>query len=199
MQPFAFFTFLTQNRLKMEQQTVNTGIHSSVIAAAKNADNNAFKELYNLYSKAMYNISYRIVNNKDEAEDVLQEAFLKAFQNIQKFENAMAFGGWLKKVVINRSIDLVRKRKINFVAIDDKTQGIEEEEENAEYEVETLRSCILELPDNYRIVLTLFLFENQSHKEIATLLNISEGTSKSHFHRAKKKLLTLLKEKKHEY
>ncbi len=181
----------------MEQPTANTTIRPSLIAAAKNADNTAFKELYNLYAKAMYNISYRIVNNKDEADDVLQEVFIKAFQNISKFENAMAFGGWLKKVVINCSIDVVRKRRINFIAIDDKTLGVQEEEEDdAEYEVEKLRSCILELPDNYRIVLTLFLFENQTHKEIATLLNISEGTSKSHFFRAKKKLLTLLKEKK---
>ena len=164
--------------------------------AAQNGDNSAFRELYNLYAAAMYSISYRIVNNKDEAEDVLQESFLKAFQNIRKFDNTNSFGGWLKKVVINGSIDQVRRRKISFVPIDDAKHDLEVEEDNMRFDVETLRACIQQLPDNYRIVLTLFLFEDQSHKEIAALLNISEGTSKSHFHRAKKKLLTLLNEKK---
>ena len=169
---------------------------ASLLAAAKNGHNAAFRELYGLYVNAMYNISYRIVNNKDEAEDVLQDSFLKAFQNISRFETTHAFGGWLKKVVINGSIDQVRKRRISFVPIDDRTNSVEIEEEDMLFDAETLRSCILELPDNYRVVLTLFLFEDQSHKEIAALLNISEGTSKSHFHRAKKKLLTLLNEKK---
>lgn len=181
----------------MENSALKTDTVSSFITAAQNGDNSAFRKLYDLYVNAMYNISYRIVNNKDEAEDVLQESFLKAFQSIRKFDNGNSFGGWLKKVVINSSIDQVRKRRISFVPIDDVTHNLEIEEENMRFDAETLRACIQELPDNYRVVLTLFLFEDQSHKEIATLLNISEGTSKSHFHRAKKKLLTLLNEKKH--
>lgn len=180
----------------MERTAAKTDPVSSFLAAAQNGDNSAFRELYNAYAGAMYSISYRIVNNTNEAEDVLQESFLKAFQNIKKFDTSNAFGGWLKKVVINASIDQVRKRRISFVPIDDAKHDLEIEEESMRFDAETLRACIQELPDNYRVVLTLFLFEDQSHKEIAALLNITEGTSKSHFHRAKKKLLTLLNEKK---
>src|SRR6218665_2834949 len=113
----------------MERSAVKTDRVSSLITAAQNGDNSAFRALYDLYVQAMYSISYRIVNNRDEAEDVLQESFLKAFQGIKKFDNANAFGGWLKKVVINSSIDLVRKRRISFVPIDDATHNLEIEEE----------------------------------------------------------------------
>jgi RNA polymerase sigma-70 factor (ECF subfamily) len=175
----------------MEKPDLKAG--SSLITDCRNGDAKAFRALYGQFSKAMYNISIRIVNNSEEAEDVLQEAFLKAFQDMERFENENAFGGWLKRVVINCSIDLVRKRKITFVSIEDE-DPVEEEDEELSYTVETLRKCIQKLPDNYRIVLTLFLFEEQSHKEIASLLNITEVTSKTHYHRAKKKLLQLLKE-----
>jgi len=82
-----------------------------LISRCKNGDNSAFKEIYQLFSKAMFNISMRIVNRIDEAEDILQESFLKAFQNIKSFENEAAFGSWLKRVVVNNSIDFIRKQK----------------------------------------------------------------------------------------
>lgn len=182
----------------MNGPTLDTNNTNSLLSRLKSGDDQAFRELYKAYAKAMYNISYRIVNNKDEAEDVLQESFLKAFQNIQKFENTNAFGGWLKRVVINTSIDLVRKRKLNFISVEE-TDIADTEEEDVQYDVVTLRECILQLPDHHRIVLSLFLFEDQSHKDIAALLNITEGTSKSHYHRAKKKLVQLIKERKHEH
>lgn len=182
----------------MENRILDTPAHSSLLSRVKSGDNKAFQGLYTAFSKAMFNISYRIVNNKDEAEDVLQDSFLKAFQNIQKFENENAFGGWLKRVVINSSIDLVRKRKLSFISVEEANIA-ETEDEEIQYDVESLRACILQLPDNHRIVLSLFLFEDQSHKDIAALLNITEGTSKSHYHRAKKKLVQLIKEKKHEH
>jgi RNA polymerase sigma-70 factor, ECF subfamily len=173
----------------------------SLLSRCKKGENAAYKELYGRYAKAMLNISLRIVNNKDEAEDVLQESFLKAFQNIANFDAEAAFGSWLKRVVINRSIDLVRKQNRNFISLDHEDYAEEQEEEEAvdsdmAYDIESLKTCIAELPDGYRLVLTLFLFEKCSHKEIAAMLSISEGTSKSQYNRAKKKLIQRIRQKK---
>jgi RNA polymerase sigma factor (sigma-70 family) len=168
----------------------------SLLRRCQQGDNAAFKELYGLYSKAMLNISVRIVNNVNEAEDILQESFLKAFQQIKTFDKEAAFAGWLKRVIINRSIDVVRKQKELFVSLD-KTDVAEREEEDNEvaYNVQTVKQCINELPDGFRVVLCLYLFEDYGHKEIASMLGISEGTSKSQYNRAKKKLIQLVKQK----
>src|ERR1043165_7822957 len=111
----------------MENQDTDT--RSSLISRCKSGDRQAFKKLYDLYSKAMYNISIRIVNNSDEAEDILQESFLKAVQDMSRFESEAAFGGWLKRVVINRSIDQVRRRKPSFVSIGENDHDLAEEDE----------------------------------------------------------------------
>lgn len=159
-------------------------------------DKQAFREFYDLYSKAMLNISLRIVNNTEEAEDILQESFLAAFQNIGKIESDTGFGGFLKRIVINRSIDLIRKRKIDFQPLDDaRYLGEELPEENQRYDITVLRNCLQELPDGFRVVISLYLFENYSHREIGNLLNITEGTSKSQYNRAKKKLAELYSKK----
>ena len=174
---------------KIEQKELN----SSLVNRCKKGDNKAYKELYGLYAKAMFNISLRIVNSTDDANDVLQEAFIKAFQSIQKFDNQAAFGGWLKRVVVNQSIDVIRKKKENFISVD-QVGNLEEDEvefEEIVYDVESVRESMLELADGYRIILTLYLFEDYSHKDIASMLNISEGTSKSQYNRAKKKIIQL--------
>lgn len=178
--------------------------NSTLVNRCKKGDNRAYKELYELYAKAMYNISLRIINNSEDANDILQEAFIKAFQSIEKFENQAAFGGWLKRVVINQSIDVVRKKKENFISIDNLGNTEEEDEietsgENIEYDVESIREAMQELPDGYRVVLTLYLFEEYSHKEISTMLNISEGTSKSQYNRAKKKIVQLIHQKNYSH
>ncbi len=171
-------------------------IEDSVINRCKKGDNLAFKEIYNLYNKAMYNISFRLLNNLDDSNDVLQESFTKAFQNIHNFENEAAFGSWIKRVVINHSIDLLKKKKNNAISID-QIEIVEEIDEpnDIKYDIEIVKKCIQELPDGYRIVLTLYLFEDYSHKEIANTLKISEGTSKSQYNRAKKKIIQLIQDK----
>ena len=169
----------------------------AIIERCKSGDRTAFQELYNLYVKAMFNISLRILNNSDEAEEVLQDSFLKVFSKIDSYDKTYAFGAWLKRIVINGSLDVLKKRKINFVPLDEANFRQEEDNTNEEeylYEVEIIKKCIKELPDGFRAVLTLFVFEEHSHKEIAALLNISEGTSKSQYNRAKKKLIELVKQ-----
>src|SRR5688572_136063 len=92
---------------------------TSLLLRCKNGENSAFKELYQQYARAMLNISIRIVNDKSEAEDILQECFLKAFQQVKRFDKEAAFGTWLKRVVINRSIDIIRKKKDMFTSLDE--------------------------------------------------------------------------------
>ena len=164
----------------------------AIIERCKKGERKAFQELYNLYAKAMFNISVRILNNSDESEEVLQDAFLKAFEKIDTYDKKYSFGVWLKRIVINRSLDVLKKRKLNFVAID-AADFVQEEEEEDIYDVEVVKKCIQELPDGYRTILSLFVFEECSHKEIAELLGISEGTSKSQYNRAKKRLIELVK------
>ncbi len=168
----------------------------AVIERCRNGDRTAFRELYNLYAKAMFNISLRILNNSDEAEEVLQDSFLKVFSKIDSYDKTYAFGAWLKRIVINGSLDVLKKRKVNFVSLDEAQYCHEEDidEDDALCGVEILKKCIAELPDGFRAVLTLFVFEEYSHKEIAKELGISEGTSKSQYNRAKKKLIELVKQ-----
>jgi RNA polymerase sigma factor (sigma-70 family) len=172
-------------------------VNSQVISRCKEGDNRAQYELYKLYSKAMFNVSMRITNDYAEAEDVLQEAFISAFKNLHSYKAEASFGSWLKKIVINASINAIRKRKNELVPIDERT--IEDlpdthEEDDFEWKVDNVRKAIQKLPDGYRVVLSLYLLEGFDHAEIGEVLGISESTSKSQYSRAKKKLLEIMKE-----
>jgi RNA polymerase sigma factor (sigma-70 family) len=166
------------------------------IERCRKGEKQAFKEFYELYCKAMFNIGLRILNDVEEAEDVLQESFVTAFEHIGSISSDAGFGGYLKKIVVNRSIDRLRKRKLNFLSLDE-ARYVEEDaqEEDREYKMDVLLACIRELPQGFQLILNLFLIEDYSHKEIAELLNISEGTSKSQYHRARKKLAELYHQK----
>jgi len=146
----------------------------------------------------MYNVGYRIVNDSDEAEDVLQEAFISAFNNLESYRGDSSFGAWLKRIVINKAINQVNKRKLDRLPEDDRWDVMEEEEvdvfEGFPFTVESVREAIERLPDGYRSVLSLYLLEGYDHGEIAEILGITESTSKSQFNRAKKKLKELLED-----
>ena len=152
-------------------------------------------ELYKLYAKAMYNVALRILNYEEEAEDVLQESFLDAFTRIVDFRQETTFGLWLKQIVINKSINYLRKRKFEFVSTDEVSE-VPDEVSADEYEVQLqadkIRKAITQLPDGYRVVLSLYLLEGYDHEEIAHILKISENTSRTQYMRAKKKLKSIL-------
>jgi RNA polymerase sigma factor (sigma-70 family) len=145
----------------------------------------------------MFNISLRIVNDQAEAEDVLQEAFLDAFSRINDFRQETTFGLWLKQIVINKSINYLRKRKLDLVSLNDIdiADRDDADEEDLQLQVEQIKTAISKLADGYRVVLTLYLFEGYDHQEIAEILNISENTSRSQYLRAKRKLHGLLGER----
>lgn len=152
-------------------------------------------ELYKLYAKAMYNVALRILNYEEEAEDVLQEAFLDAFTRIVDFRQETTFGLWLKQIVINKSINYLRKRKFEFVSTDEISEVPDEigaDDYDMKLQADEIRNAIKELPDGYRVVLSLYLLEGYDHEEISHILKISENTSRTQYMRAKKKLKSIL-------
>jgi len=174
--------------------------HHDLVVECKQGSKKACFELYRLYAKAMLNVAYRIVGSVDEAEDVLQDAFLDAFNRIKDFRQETTFGLWLKQIVVHRAINLLRKRKLEMVELgDDQLDNIPNEEaeddEEIQYKVAQVKEAMKLLPDGYRVVLSLYLLEGYDHEEIGQILNISENTSRTQFLRAKRKLYDILTHK----
>jgi RNA polymerase sigma-70 factor (ECF subfamily) len=145
----------------------------------------------------MLNVAYRIVGSVDEAEDVLQDAFIDAFNRIKDFRQETTFGLWLKQIVVHRAINTLRKRKLELVELgDDQLDNIPDEEiedgGEVQYKVAQVKEAIRELPEGYRLVISLYLLEGYDHEEIGQILKISENTSRTQFLRAKRKLNELL-------
>ncbi len=171
-------------------------IHRPIVERCRLGDRKAQYEVYKLYAKAMFNVALRITNNQAEAEDVLQEAFLSAFHHIQEYKGTSTFGSWLKKIVVNQALAALRKRRNEWVSLDNTDFAEEEQDtlsEEMEFQVETIRKAIQYLPDGYRIILSLYLLEGYDHQEIASILHISESTSKSQYSRARRKLLQVMR------
>ena len=172
-------------------------IHEYLIERCKSGDSIAQEEIYKRYARNMYNTAYRIVAHQAEAEDVLQESFLEVLTKIHEYRGDATFGAWLKRIVVNRSITVLRKRKFemtNTVELDnlaDTEYDFELLEEQSDL-VQKIKKGIEKLPEGYRVVLSLYLLEGYDHVEIAQVLNITESTSKSQFLRAKEKLRKVL-------
>lgn len=182
-------------------ETRYSNIHQDVIERCRKGDTKAQFELYKLYYKPMYNVSLGMVGNAVEAEDVMQEAFLNAFTKIDTYEGVVSFGAWLKRIVINRSLDYLKKRKVKFEELNEKIPDEEPSGINlSEIQMEQLKKAIQKLPDGYRVVLSLYLLEGYDHEEISQILGISNVSSRSQYMRAKIKLRQLLqKEEMFEY
>ena len=152
--------------------------------------------MFKSYSRGMYNICLRMIGNKQDAEDVLQDAFVNAYLKIHQLRSLDSFGAWIKRIVINQNIQFLRSQ-IMFADIDDIKAEMETQEETQleAYSMIRINEEIKQLPDGCRIIFNLFLLENYSHKEIAEILNISESTSKSQYRRARHLLQKRLKEK----
>ncbi|HOP00178.1 MAG TPA: sigma-70 family RNA polymerase sigma factor [Bacteroidales bacterium] len=174
-------------------------LHQNLLDACKVGDQKAQFQIYKLYYKAMYNTSLRIVNDSMEAEDIMQEAFLSAFEKIDTYSGTVSFGAWLKKIVINRSLDALGKKKAVFedieshVGLRDESEDETERYQEAGIRMEEVKEAIERLPDGYRVILSLYLLEGYDHDEIAEILKISSSTSRSQLSRAKQKLIGELK------
>jgi len=173
-----------------------------LIALCKNNNQKAQFEIYNRYSKAMYNVAYRIVKDEHFAQDVMQEGFLKAFTKINDYKQEVAFGAWLKKIVVNYSIDFYKKN--NAFQVEDLSKTLYKIEENDSFfsenidlnslKVKQVLDTISGLKDNYRMVLTLFYIEGYDQEEICEILNISYANCRTTLSRAKESLRKKLEE-----
>ncbi len=180
--------------------------HTDLVNRCRQGERKAQFELYKQYSRAMYNVCVRILNHQAEAEDALQEAFVAAFTNLHKFKSESTFGAWLKQIVVNQAIGQLRSRKQQFVDISEVTgeeednQYVPSEWQNDEHDewnadIELVQASMEKLPEGYRVVLSLYLFEGYDHEEIGQILSISETTSRTQYMRAKKRLLEIIKQR----
>jgi RNA polymerase sigma-70 factor (ECF subfamily) len=178
-------------------ETLYKNIYQEVIDRCRKGDRQAQFELYKLYYKPMYNICLRMAGNQVEAEDIMQEAFLNAFRNIESYAGKVSFGAWLKKIVVNRSLDYLKKKRIRFeeinerMAIPDEPVFMEMEENS----LENIQTAIGELPEKYRVMINLILIEGYNHEEVSEMLGISNVASRTQFFRAKQKLKEILRQK----
>lgn len=145
----------------------------------------AQKELYNTYKDKLFVLCLKYCANREDAQDVLQDAFVEIFQNISNYQNKGSFEGWIKKIAINQSITKYKKSIKNVSMDTDFKEEVEIELDVLKITSEEILKAIQELPNQYRLVFNLYFLDELSHKEIAEMLHISEGTSKSNLHRAK--------------
>lgn len=154
------------------------------------------------YADAMYNVCLRLVEHQEEAEDALQEAFIKIFNNIEQFRNESTIGAWIKQIVTNTCLNVLRKKKNLIIdELHENVEIVENEEENEEenayhFSMDEIKKAIEQLPQGYKVIFNLYMFENYTHKQIAGMLEISESTAKTQLFKAKKKLKELLLQKK---
>ena len=170
---------------------------SILSASCLRGNRKAQRQLYERYCDAMYNVSYRMLGSTAEAEDALQESFVDVFDKLITFREESSLGAWIKRIVINHCLNILKKRKIRFDELTETAQAIPEpmvhDDEDLHLEVSKVKNAIMGLPDGYRQVLTLYLIEGYDHGEIASILGIQETGSKSQYSRAKARLRELLK------
>ena len=172
-------------------------IHQSLIDKCLENDKEAQFSIYKLYYRSMYNTALRIVNRTDDAEDIMQEAFLTAFHKLKSYKGEVSFGTWLKRIVVNRSLDYLRKRKVEFEEVRSDLPIFEEErDDQTEYTIEEVKTAISQMTDGYRTILSLLLLEGYDHEEVSEILGISNVTSRTQFCRAKQHLRELLIDKR---
>jgi RNA polymerase sigma factor (sigma-70 family) len=173
-------------------------IQDELIERCKNGDPSGYTGLYNLHSKEVYNTIYNLVRHTAEAEDILQETFLAAYQAIDRFENTGGFRAWVKRIAINNSISRLRRNKMKLVEFDADKEVLEDEEPVDEkamsFKIEEVQRAIASLPEGYRTVFQLYAIENIPQAEIARMLGIANNTVRIQYHRAKQKILRTLKE-----
>jgi len=168
----------------------------ALLSACKRNDQKAQLEIYNRYYKAMYNTALRIVGDFDDAEDIMQEAFIKAFGKLDTYQEKATFGAWLKRIVINESISWLRKnKKIQCDDIDNLPDLFVETKWDFDFEnvkIKSLLEALNSLKDNYRTAISLYYIEGYDYEEITAILNISYANARALVSRAKQQLKKIL-------
>ncbi|WP_340199204.1 RNA polymerase sigma factor [Ascidiimonas sp. W6] len=176
-------------------------LQTELIEKCKINDRKAQLNLYKKYSEGMYFVAMRFLKNQEDAEDVMQEAFIKAFQRIHQYKAEVTFGAWLKRIVINKCIDHLKGKQIDTFSLEENFLQVTDKNEDwkisSEITIDEVKKAILTLSDKYRYVITLYLIEGYDHAEISDILKISEVTSRTQLLRGKQKLRELLNTRYH--
>lgn len=172
-----------------------------LIEGCRKGNQMAQMQIYDSYCEAMFKIAFRYLNNEEDAKDAMQEAFLKAFDQINSFEPRATFGSWLKRIVINHCLDVLKIKQLQFEVLD--IEQIEHADSlewtvDASVSQEEVLSAIEQLNLKYKLVVTLYLLEGYDHEEISQILQIPVKTSRTHLRRGKLKLHQQLKKQYYE-
>ena len=162
-----------------------------LIENCKNHDTKAQSEIYKLFSRKLFALCLKYSRNRAEAEDILQDSFLTIFEKIGQYEHKGSFEGWMKRIAINTALQRYREQRVLNIVDEENIEDVEVNVEADDVNIDFLLSCIQELPDRYRLVFNLYVLDGYSHKEIAEMLDITTGTTKSNLARAR----LILKEK----
>jgi RNA polymerase sigma-70 factor (ECF subfamily) len=180
------------------------GLTIDIIEQCKRNNRKAQMQLYNQYCNGMYVVANRFVKDSMEAEDIVQESFIKAFKRLDQFKAEVTFGAWLKRIVINTSIDALKAKQQRLVELEDVHLKVVDASTDDNWQVDErisidmIKDAIGELPEKYKYVVMLYLIEGYDHQEISEVLKISEVASRTQLSRAKVKLQELLKDKRYE-
>lgn len=168
-----------------------TPVEDNIIKGCLAGNRAAFQLLYDTYAAKMFGVCIRYTKNREDAEDILQESFVKVFDNLKQFKKKGSFEGWIRKIMVNTALYHYRNNS-NLYAVtsieEAGTEVISEEVVFSQIETNDLLKMVQTLPPAYRTVFNLYVIEGYSHKEIAALLGVSEGTSKSNLSDARKRL-----------
>lgn len=171
-----------------------------LVEKCKRNDRNAQLALYQKYSRGMYCVAMRFLKNGNDAEDILQEAFVKAFRKIDQYKGDVSFGAWLKKIVVNQSLDFLKSKQLEVVELKEAYMQVEDDGDwsvDVEVTVKEVMEAIERLPGKYREVVQLFLVEGYGHHEVSEILKISHTASRTRLLRGKVHLKELLKTSKY--
>jgi RNA polymerase sigma-70 factor (ECF subfamily) len=175
-------------------------LDENIIKRCVDGDRRSQMHLYTTFDKRVFNSCFRILRDREDAEDAMQESFIKAFSGLHRFDGAVPFEAWIVRIAINTSIDTLRERHLEVVDCDEtrlewfEDSGTEEDDwEQTLEQVKQVKAAIERLPDASRIIVTLYLIEGYDHDEIAQILNVAPGTERIQYMRAKQKLIQLLK------
>ena len=156
-----------------------------LIEKCKKNETQAQSELYKLFSRRLFALCLKYSRNRVEAEDVLQDSFLTIFKKIEQYDNRGSFEGWVKRITINTALQRYRSQGMLNIVDESQIEDVTIEADGFDLSIDFLLNCVQELPDRYRLVFNLYALDGYSHKEIASMLDISTGTTKSNLARAR--------------
>ncbi|MEO9803179.1 MAG: sigma-70 family RNA polymerase sigma factor [Reichenbachiella sp.] len=179
-----------------EVKNIQYDIHRELILRCQAGDRVAQNEMYRRYAGAMYNICRRMMNDDDDAKDLLQDVFVEAFLKIGTLKELSTFSAWIKRITVNKCINAIKKKRIFAVSLDESMDPAEEQEvidkEIISHEAQNIMKALEQISDGCRTVFNLYLFEGYDHKEISQIMSISESASKAQYSKAKQKIRNLL-------